>query len=80
MGMFDSIYFNCPDCGKNIEAQSKSGECSLDSYAHDSVPVDVAMDANRHAPYKCSCGASWELGNIPDEETRVALTIEKVEQ
>ena len=78
MGMFDSIYFKCPDCGKEIEAQTKSGDCDLNSYEHTSVPVDVALDANRHAPFKCECGASWQLGNIPDETTKVALTVERV--
>lgn len=26
MGMFDRIWFKCPDCGSPMEAQSKAGE------------------------------------------------------
>ena len=59
MGMFDTIHFNCPNCGKRIEAQSKSGPCSLGMHNNQSVPLEVAIDANGHAPYKCDCGKEW---------------------
>lgn len=32
MGMFDSIYITCPHCGKDIEYQTKAGECTLNSF------------------------------------------------
>ena len=59
MGMFDSIYFKCPSCGAELEAQSKSGNCTCASYNPDKVPIEVAQDANRHAPYECECGKKW---------------------
>lgn len=59
--MFDSIYFKCTECGKDIEAQSKSGACSLDKYDHTNVPRDVAEDCNRHAPFTCDCGARFQF-------------------
>jgi hypothetical protein len=61
MGMFDSIKFCCPNCGDVIIAQSKSGECMLNVYTNNNVPYDVAIDANRHAPFKCKCGKQWFL-------------------
>ena len=75
MGCFDCITFRCPNCGTEHEAQSKSGACVLDTYNHASVPMNVAYDANRHAPFKCACGSSWYFGNIPDDNARIALTI-----
>ena len=67
MGMFDSIYFRCQDCGEKIEAQSKSGDCALNKYDHSSVPKSVAEDANRHAPFGCKCGAAYEFYGIEEE-------------
>ena len=62
MGMFDSIYFNCPKCGNRIEAQSKSGECLLNNYDYTCVPADVAEDVNRYAPFYCDkCESRWRL-------------------
>lgn len=65
--MFDSIYFDCPECGREIEAQSKGGSCVLATYSLDSIPADVAEDANRHAPFLCECGKFWRLEyDVPD--------------
>ena len=79
MGLFDSIYFNCPDCNEEIEAQSKSGGCGLASYNHKEVPIDVAQDCNRHAPFKCdNCGGKWEFEN-GGRIAKIALIISRVE-
>ena len=64
MGMFDSIIFHCTDCGEKIEAQSKGGACSLCKYSLDRVPISVALDCNRHAPFICKCGATYEFGEV----------------
>ena len=64
MGLFDTIVFNCPDCGEEIGAQSKGGACLMDTYDSKDVPIDVAQDCNRHAPFDCKCGASWEFANV----------------
>ena len=56
MGVYDTIYFRCPKCGEEIGCQSKSGDCCLADYDHDKVPIDVALDGNRHAPFSCECG------------------------
>jgi transcription elongation factor Elf1 len=62
MGMFDSIIFDCPKCGKQIEAQSKGGVCLLECYGLYDVPVGVASDANKDAPFICEhCGSSWQF-------------------
>ncbi len=69
MGMFDRIFFPCPNCGDLIEAQSKSGDCNGDEYDYRKVPKDVAEDANRHAPYGCKgCGNHYSLRERPPSE------------
>jgi hypothetical protein len=60
MGVYDEIVFKCPECGELMFAQSKSGECILSQYDNTMVPLDVALDANRHAPHECyCCGEKW---------------------
>ena len=45
MGMFDSVYLDCPECGDYVEFQSKAGDCELHRYYKgDGVPMDVAAD------------------------------------
>ena len=62
MGMYDSVFFNCPTCGDKIEFQSKSGVCDLKRYKHTSVPAEVAEDMNsRTNTYPCDCGAKLLL-------------------
>ena len=75
MGAFDSIWFDCPDCGRKVWAQSKTGPCTLGEYHIGSVPIDVAQDANRHAPLVCDCGAKWIITDIPEITERVSLRV-----
>ena len=82
MGCYETIFFECPNCGRELSGQSKSGPCILDSYHYKKVPIDVALDANRHAPFECykelgGCGKKWEFGKIPTiDRIMVELTIE----
>jgi hypothetical protein len=62
MGMYDSVIVNCIDCGNQIEFQSKSGECILETFTLDTCPVKVLMGINRHSPNECDiCGAKYEI-------------------
>jgi hypothetical protein len=54
MGMFDSLYVDCT-CGKQVEFQSKSGECSLARYTVDNCPHAIAADLIGQWRY-CDCG------------------------
>jgi hypothetical protein len=54
MGMFDSLFVECPNCGNTIELQSKAGDCILASYNIDSVPASVLADiAEKESPFMC---------------------------
>jgi uncharacterized Zn finger protein len=62
MGMFDSVWVKCPNCGTANEFQSKGGGCALIDYTLEDAPADVLSDVNRHAPVSCSkCGNSYKV-------------------
>ncbi len=42
MGMFDSVFVKCPNCGANLEFQTKVGDCGLHKYDAERVPVLIA--------------------------------------
>lgn len=40
MGLFNSIYVNCPKCDELVEFQTKSGSCILSSFHISDVPKE----------------------------------------
>lgn len=46
MGMYDSLYVDCPKCGNQLEFQSKSGICALLSYKKNNLSPEVAVGIN----------------------------------
>ncbi len=64
MGMFDSVFVTCPDCGSEIEFQSKGGECLLREYTDlCNIPIDVANGLN--SIESCSCGLVCKI-SVPE--------------
>lgn len=63
MGCYDTIKLKCPTCGKaDYHAQSKSGLCLCIYYESlAETPPEVLCDVNRHAPFRCDCGAIFEV-------------------
>ncbi len=80
MGMFDTVFAPCPECGKLLGFQSKEGECDLKKYKHTSVPAEIAADlTGEHydgEPYNLEncCGKQFRLKAIV---SRVSMTIEE---
>ncbi len=72
MGLFDSVWVECPNCGTTNEFQSKGSEdCYLRSFTLSNAPEDVLSDVNRHSPISCrKCSTTYE----------VALTVTGVAQ
>ena len=64
MGMFDTVMVQCPRCGEEHEFQSKGGGCFLQVFNLTNCPDDVLADVNRHSPYRCDCGAIFEVDII----------------
>lgn len=46
MGLFDTVYFTCPECGSSVEVQSKAGLCAIYVFSSSEVPKDIAKDIN----------------------------------
>ncbi len=61
--MYDIVIVNCPKCNKEVEFQSKSGDCGLWEFPLNECPIDILRDVNRHSPYICECG-TWFKVNI----------------
>ncbi len=63
MGMFDSIMVKCPECGKEVEFQSKSGACCCDyTTLEEAIQTqDAAILGLNTQKEKCKCGRELEL-------------------
>lgn len=55
MGMFDRFYHRCPNCGRDVEWQSKAGECALSHYTLADIPKCIAGDLDGQSE-QCKCG------------------------
>lgn len=63
--MFDILCVKCPNCGNELEFQSKSGYCELEVYTKSNLPPEVAWGMNGDI-IKCDCGKSFKLKcNLP---------------
>jgi hypothetical protein len=70
MGCYDTILIPCPNCGEIYDAQSKSGDCTLETYSFDNCPNDVMQNVNRHAPFTCwTCKQQFMV--VFDPEPRI---------
>lgn len=60
MGMFDSLYVPCGNCGTSVKFESKAGECTLAKYDIYDCPPAVAGDLIGQS-CGCKCGAIIQL-------------------
>ena len=70
MGMFDSVYVKCPNCGEDIEFQSKAVECQCKSYNQNKVPTIIAFDLEGDVEICDHCGTEVEF-YIPGSPTYI---------
>lgn len=61
MGMFDSVYADCPRCGHRNEFQSKEGECCLHSYTVETAPTYVLIDVLNEPQFCAGCKGWFAL-------------------
>jgi predicted RNA-binding Zn-ribbon protein involved in translation (DUF1610 family) len=72
MGMYDSIYFNCPNCNHEIEEQSKSGDCTLHAYNLYDVPSDISKDLIGRESETCpECGSKYKFITVTNPSIAV---------
>lgn len=61
MGMFDTVHFNCPNCGHDIEQQTKAGDRELKHFNQYEVPINIALRFNGTVIYCENCGGVYKL-------------------
>ena len=72
MGMFDSVYVTCPDCGEETEHQTKNGLCQLAKYevgdrVSDRIPTDVGLGVHLQGGLDCDhCSSKYYLTPVVD--------------
>ena len=44
MGLFDSVYFTCPNCKTEIEVQSKALDPCMYVFPPEAVPIEIANE------------------------------------
>lgn len=76
MGCYDTIIFTCPNCGNDIAAQSKGGECLLETYSANAVPADVAGNANRHPIICRKCNTRY-VADIPTVSLQLTRVVDE---
>ena len=74
MGMFNRIWVTCPKCKDQVEFQTKSGTCVLDSWSLEDAPNievrGIIDDTNR-----CDCGklVTVELNEPPEVKIKTRV-------
>jgi len=74
MGMFDSLYVECPDCKESIEFQSKAGRCILSSFNLSNAPAIILADLEGQTSHcqKCDRGVTLKLRPIQSIQAYIA--------
>ncbi len=59
MGLFDSVYVDCPHCGSPVEIQSKADECPyMNRYTPETAPLHILHDV-MNEPVHCLKCDGW---------------------
>lgn len=77
MGLFDTVYINCPYCQEIQEHQTKSGDCMLRTYTIGSAPFHILESVQGiHECYSCH-----KLYNIEPETSipEIPFIVRKIE-
>ena len=75
MGMFDSVYVQCPNCKSELEVQSKAGECTLRGYS-EYVPTAIAVDLKERRKSCSNCGCVFTIKADVPQYIKVYTVIE----
>lgn len=78
MGMFDSIYAECPKCHSELEFQTKGRLCEGARYHCSSVPIGAADGVYRSETCK-ECGAEVSL-KVDQERVEMMAYVENCDK
>lgn len=54
MGMFDTVFLDCPKCKTRQEVQTKAGPCELREYDIYGAPASILGDLTNRSPITCA--------------------------
>ena len=77
MGLFDSVYFTCPNCKASLEAQSKAGDCCMDTIDPYEVPVGIAKDIENKVLNCGECGRSYRVVSYDQIPKTVSMGLQE---
>jgi predicted nucleic acid-binding Zn ribbon protein len=80
MGLFDSVWADCPGCGKEraLEFQSKAGDCFLWSYDTLEVPAAIAADISGDEETCPNCRKRWAVRAPMEDYVSVRIVPSRV--
>ena len=75
MGMYDTILFRCPYCGKNSKSQTKAGPRILHEYnLHLPISLEEAFEINGTEVACSECGIlSLITGDLPGYKVHMLI-------
>lgn len=74
MGMFDTIYATCPNCGAEMEEQTKHGPCLLNDYhVKDMMDKEDAMMVDGMYIDCIKCNSHFKVEVLIPEQVQVKL-------
>lgn len=76
MGMFDTVRFECPNCGTVIEEQSKAGDLNCDEFPATAVPAAIAASLDGEVVSCSQCFKHWRITSMSSR--LVAMTLVRV--
>lgn len=65
MGLPDSIWIPCPQCGTSLEYQSKAGECILADFTLKNAPTEMLIDIEGDKAWCSKCQKAYTVVNNP---------------
>ena len=76
MRLFDSVVTKCPSCKQgDLQWQSKAGNCYLQEYGLNRVPVDIAEDIMGKLETCQECGNTFRIERVPPDPQVVAMKV-----
>lgn len=75
--MYDSLYVDCPKCGRELEFQSKSGPCYLKICNKNNLTPEIAMDMDGNIVRCEFCNKRIRLDCKIPRKVKIKLVITK---
>lgn len=75
MGMFDTVIFGCPNCGKHVEIQTKAGKCNLGKIPCYEIPIEIALSIEGEYVRCENCDNSFQIKKAEEPITTIGMRL-----